>query len=314
MAYINPRTWTASLVTVPQLQEVSDSMVEVAKMAGALGRLTLETGVPVSATDQTAKTTLYYTPYLGNEITLYDSTNSRSFPLHFAETSISLAGLTASRPYDCFGFNNSGTFALELLAWTNATTRATALALADGYWVKSGTTTRRYLGTICINASGGQCEDTAAARFVWNMYNRVPRPLRRIESTNSWTYTTDTYRQMNAAAANKVEIVVGLQDALMELSLLAHSDNSSAEVNRYSAIGQDSTSAAMANQLIEQIRPNSIRVAGQWAQITHLPAIGYHYYAALERSQATGTTTWYGDGGSGATDVLQSGLLGFIVG
>jgi hypothetical protein len=35
-------------------------------------RLTLESGVPVSSTDQTAKTTLYATPYLGNRIALFE--------------------------------------------------------------------------------------------------------------------------------------------------------------------------------------------------------------------------------------------------
>jgi len=38
------------------------------------GRLTLESGVPVSTTDQTAKTILYYTPYVGNIVSLYSGT------------------------------------------------------------------------------------------------------------------------------------------------------------------------------------------------------------------------------------------------
>ena len=36
------------------------------------GRLTLESGVPVSTSDQTAKTTVYYTPYVHNVINLWD--------------------------------------------------------------------------------------------------------------------------------------------------------------------------------------------------------------------------------------------------
>lgn len=38
------------------------------------GRFTLESGVPVSSTDQTAKTILYFTPYVGNIISLYSGT------------------------------------------------------------------------------------------------------------------------------------------------------------------------------------------------------------------------------------------------
>lgn len=37
-------------------------------------RLTLESGVPISSTDQTAKTILYFTPYVGNIISLYSGT------------------------------------------------------------------------------------------------------------------------------------------------------------------------------------------------------------------------------------------------
>ena len=37
------------------------------------GRLTLESGVPVSTTDQTAKTSVYYTPYVSDTIATIDS-------------------------------------------------------------------------------------------------------------------------------------------------------------------------------------------------------------------------------------------------
>ena len=81
-----------------------------------------------------------------------------------------MIGLTASRVYDVFGYLNSGTLALELLIWTDATNRATALAYQDGVLIKSGNATRRYLGTIYINSTGGQTEDTEIQRFVWNYY------------------------------------------------------------------------------------------------------------------------------------------------
>jgi hypothetical protein len=40
-------------------------------------RLTLETGVPISTTDQTSKTVVYLTPYRGNKISLYDGTRQK---------------------------------------------------------------------------------------------------------------------------------------------------------------------------------------------------------------------------------------------
>jgi len=137
----------------------------------AEGRLTLESGVPVSSTDQADKTTLYYTPYVGETIALYDGSSSWTL-INFAELSLDISGFTASKPYDIFCYNNSGTPALEGLVWTDGSTRATALTMQD----KAGATTRRYLGTIYM-AAAQKCDDSVAARYVWNMYNQVPRNM-----------------------------------------------------------------------------------------------------------------------------------------
>ena len=53
------------------------------------GRLTLESGVPVSTTNQTAKTTVYFTPYIGTNISLYDSGDWDIFT--FSELSLSIS-------------------------------------------------------------------------------------------------------------------------------------------------------------------------------------------------------------------------------
>jgi hypothetical protein len=44
------------------------------------------------------------------------------------------------------------------------------------------------------------------------------------------------------------------------------------------------------------------------SQLHHATGLGYHYYAELEYSTASGTTTWYGDAAS-PTD-LQTGMSG----
>lgn len=138
--------------------------------AAPMGRLTLASGVPLTFTNQTAKTTLYYTPYIGNVILLYVS-GAWKFKT-FSELSLSLSGYVADKNYDIWMYDNSGTPTLASTVWTNGTTRATALAYQDGILVKSGDPTRRYLGTIRITGTTGQCEDSDEKRFVWNMYNR----------------------------------------------------------------------------------------------------------------------------------------------
>lgn len=59
---------------------------------------------------------IYYTPYIGNRISLYDSGAWRLFVFD-SNSSFSLTNLGANRIYDMFAFNNSGTVALEVVDW-----------------------------------------------------------------------------------------------------------------------------------------------------------------------------------------------------
>lgn len=188
-----------------ELLEITETEEE--NMIG--GRLTLESGVPVPIADQSAKTTLYYSPYNGDKIKLYDG--SLWNWISFSEKSLSLSGLTASTPYDIWGYLSSGDLALEALAWTDGTNRATALAFQDGAYVKSGDATRRYLGSIYINSSGGQTEDTETQRFVWNYHNRVNKNLYKL-STTSHSYTSTSYRPWNNDTANRVSYFMGVTE------------------------------------------------------------------------------------------------------
>lgn len=160
------------------------------------GLLTTESGVPVSTSDRTAQSTIYYTPFRHDQIALWDGAKWR--PYTFTETSLALSGLTSGKPYDVFGYVSSGVLALELLVWTDDTTRATAVTLQDGRYCKSGDKTRLLLGTIYTTATT-TTEDSEAKRYVCNVYNAVPRRiLSAISATYSHTYTTGTWREWNA--------------------------------------------------------------------------------------------------------------------
>lgn len=175
------------------------------------GRLTLTSGLAVTTSDVSAAGVLYYTPYVGNKISLYNGANWVKYA--FTERSIALV-LTSGKPYDVFIYDNAGTLTLELLVWTNDTTRATAIVRQDGVWCKSGALTRRYLGTIYSSAAN-QCEDSFRKRYVWNVNNRVPRVMLR-SALGPWTYSSTTYRQTNADANNQLAFVIGVsEDAVM---------------------------------------------------------------------------------------------------
>lgn len=171
------------------------------------GRLSLLSGYPYPFSNAIAASVLYYTPYTHNVIGLYDGTNwnARSF----SELSLTLSGLTSGRNYDVYIYDNSGTPTLELTAWTNDTTRATSLVRQDGILVKSGSATRRYVGTIRTTGTT-TTESSSAKRFVYNQYNKLPNNLHVENYHGSYAYTSSTLRcYSNDCSAHRFEIVTG---------------------------------------------------------------------------------------------------------
>ena len=273
------------------------------------GRLTTESGVPVSTADRTAQSTIYFTPFRGNQVALYDGAAWAYFTL--TERSLALSGLTSGKNYDVFLYDNAGTLTLELsAAWTTDTARADALALQDGVYVKSGATTRRLVGTIRTTGTT-TTEDSEAKRFVWNAQHRMPRSMRAIETADSWTYTLATYRQANANAANQLAYVVGLAEDMIEATVHAIRGGTAANINAIAGIGIDSTTTQGASVFGTNATTATVGVGVSHAQYRGIPGLGYHFLAWLEYSQASGTTTWYGD--AGAPTLFQSGIAGTIL-
>lgn len=273
-------------------------------------RLTLTSGTPFTTSDVTAAETLYCAPCGGNRIALYDGSawHIRSS----AEMSIDIPDVTGV--HDVFVYDSSGTPTLEVLVWTDATTRATALTTQDGVLVKNGDATRRYLGTFYSTTAGnGQTEDSFANRYLWNYYHRAARPMRAVDSTNTWDYTTATLRQANANASNQLNFVVGISENSVSANVIASAFNTSSQ-DISVGIGLDATNANVSGVICSNVRtisganaPNS--PSAMWVGF---PGIGKHYLAWLEQSVAAGTTTWYGD--NNTPSITQSGIHGTLIG
>lgn len=347
----------------------------VSSNASAEGRLTLESGVAVSTTDQTAKTVLYYTFFGGNRISLYSNsawnrriftelsvkatdaqtgttTNGNKVISGLTDTSQLVVGmeitgtnvgaasviatidsstqvtgsvnstgsasntmtfkLPANKVYDVFIFDNSGTPKMKIgPVWTNTTTRATALALQDGIYVLTGDPTMRFLGTICTTATAGQIEDSIARRLVWNYYNRVIRNLYATDGTDTWTYTTATWRAANNNTTDGVgrfAAVIGVAEDLLEIQIIADASNGNAsQVSVSAGVGVDVTNVNSA-QLFGGMSFNSHEHAFT-AEYRAVPVAGYHFYQRLEYSDVANTTTWIGDAGG---TKMKTGMIGSI--
>ncbi len=275
-------------------------------------RLTLTTALPVTTANVTAATTIYCTPMTGNRIDLPDAVGN-PVRVTSAEFSIAVPATTATM-YDIFVYNNAGVATLELLAWTNDTTRATAIIrTTTGRYYKTGDLTRMYVGSFRTTGVSGQTEDSLTSRFLWNYYNRVTRALLVQEATASWTYTTATWRQANGAAGDQVAFIVGVAEDAISLTLNGIAGNSSADVFFANSIGLDTVTAPTATAVGGVGMSTTGGGAGTLScTLNTIPTVGYHYAAWLEVSQAgTGTTTFYGiPSGLAAYLTTKSGLAG----
>jgi hypothetical protein len=279
------------------------------------GRLTLETAVPISTSDQTAKTNVYFTPYLGNRVSLYDGTRWKLYT--FTEKTLALGTITSGKNYDVFLYDNSGTLTLELsAAWTSDTARNEALATQDGIYVKSGSTTRRYLGTI-RTTSTTTTEDSAVKRYVWNLYNQVPRKFKKQETQTTWTYASATFRLVyNGTNDPVVRAVVGKTGYSMAsvTSLLGMSGSGGASGNTAIGVGTGSGSTTNVADVTAECYNGAASPINMYstAILNHNPTEGLVEYCQLESARLTVSMTFLGT--NSAANNCQSGLVGWILG
>lgn len=268
------------------------------------GRLTLTSGTPVTTADVTGAGTLYLALYQGNQFGLY--TGSRWVVTTLAQLSIAVPAV-ANQVYDAFLDWNDGSPTLVLTAWTNDTTRATALTTQDGIYVKTGDTQQRYVGTV-RTMTAGQLNDAVLYRHVWNYYNRAQRLFLRQETTANWNYTTATIRQANGNTANQVDWVQGVSEDPVSLFLNVRALNSGGD-NFSAGLGIDSTNT-FASVNWSNGTAASMALPSQWVGF---PGIGRHFGSWNEFSIAAGTTTWYATNGVVAASA-SSGISGWIWG
>jgi hypothetical protein len=291
----NPHGVTKSQVGLSNVDDVKQMPLTYQSFV-CNGRLTLSSGNPVY---DTSSSTIYFTPYCGNKISLYNGTAWEVFS--FTELSLALTGLTADKNYDIFVYNNSGTLTLERLAWTGDLERATALVLQDGVYVKSGATTRLYLGTFRATGST-TTTDTVTKRFVYNKYNKVARKFLKRNSASAWNYNSTTWRYANNDSTQKVEYVIGDTDAYLQLTLTQVLAGGTAGAGAENGIGLDRAGldGLWGYSTLVTYGRNIITTT-----LTNQPTIGYHYAASCERSNTNGTTVYFESWNA-------CGLMGYI--
>ena len=206
-------------------------------------------------------------------------------------------GSSSGKVYDIFGYDNSGTATMTFVAWTNTTTRATALAYDSdgGFLVESGTSANRYLGSIYITASG-ESEDTTGDRALFCYDNRVQRLLEAYIPESSWSYSSSTWRACDSNTTNgegRCSVLTGVAEEAIQVQYSTYVSYSTAATVAQIGLALNSTSSP--NLMKTQVSEGS-ESAGGVSGITSAtlqPAVGYSYIQSIESASAS--TTYTGD-------------------
>jgi hypothetical protein len=271
------------------------------------GRLTVSSGQPAPA--QGSSTTLYYTPYVGNNIALYNGTSWEIKT--FSEISLALS-TSANTNYDVFIFDNAGTLTLETVAWTNDTTRAVALVAQDGVLSKTGELTKRYLGSM-RGSVANTVNDLFANRLLINYYNTVQRHVSNVVTTDSWTYAVaNTWRSFNAVATSFDTIY-----PVLGQMVYAHVTGwVLGAINQTNAVGiginSTTTNSATMTRAYRTGATATTTSGSMDAIYLGQPNLGYNVFNAIEAQTSTGSATYFADNGTALN--IRVGIVGYVAG
>jgi hypothetical protein len=288
------------------------------------GYLTLTSATPIITGDVASATAVYYTPFKGNVIPIYDG--SSFVQKSFSEITLTLvANHLASQIYDVFVINDSGTIrAVTGPAWTTATAGScargtgagtTELQRLSGVWTNAVSITGRYgastttvsanqgtyVGSIFMDGTNGQvsCHRTFGQSRkwgVWNAYNRRPIMLLAGDATASWTSAPSSWRQSRADATNFAMAFSGLPEepveAIFKQYVTATYGNNTNEAQI--GIGVNSTTVLSGGigvvSATDNISGSFSVVANLVADHILLPSLGINQLNMLEQVPV-GTTT-----------------------
>lgn len=286
------------------------------------GRLTLQSGVPVMLTSQSAKTSIFYAPYIGKTVPIYNGTVTQDYI--FTSNSADLVGQTlalgsnwaANTIFDVFEALQAGVPTLCTVAWASGSARATALALFDGLLTNATSATARksnsstftlaanqgtYVGSFRTNGSTGTVDFTfgsaasgggAASFNVWNYYNRRLTMTTVEDNGASYTYSANVGRQARASSTNNISFLIGVVEDAISASYAFYTKNSSSSPGAFlQGIGLNAAG----------IQPGCIYEFQNVGQVCNIqdtvvllgmPALGLNTLYAMESGDGTSTATF----------------------
>jgi hypothetical protein len=288
-------------------------------MSGA-NRVNLTATITATIVPSGISTTgIYLTPFLSNQIALYDGYDWSIEAL--PELSVGLGTLSSDTLYDLFVDYNGGSPVLSIgAAWSSATVRSVALTRQDGVWVSAADAQSRYVGTFRTNSTtttiddgGGLATQVGGKRFLWNAANQIRTWLRLVDRTSTWTYTgATTWRQANANAGNQVEFICGLPCDAIEMYGHGQASATNGAAAPGNGLGYDITTEPWLTSSFTLTNETSGAVVDLPSRLGLVSGSGFHFVAWIEKNgNAAQTSTFYGY--DAANNNRLSGMSGSIL-
>ncbi len=270
------------------------------------GRLTLVSGSPVMTTSQPNKTTLFYSPYCGNQIPIWSGSSWTTMSFNelsavTTDTTKSPAAIGITKCNDWFVWNDAGVLRLgHGPDWASDVGRALPIGRINGIWVNGAAITNgapvnqgTYVGTTRSSASsqlewifGGP--GTISSFAVWNAYNRVEVHSVAWDATATWTYAGSAVRPSNGSLAAAHKFLSGLPEDGITFT---HSQRRYG--TGFSWIGISQLSASTTEVAVAFAIGTAVGITST-AMYSFLPQTGYFYCTGTERCDGTNAATFSG--------------------
>lgn len=291
------------------------------------GYLTLTSGVPIIPSDVTAATTVYYTPYTGLLVPIYNGASFTPTSI-VSELQLTLTSShVASNIYDFFIFSLNGVVTLGTgPSWSAGTAGSitagscargtgaggTALTRLQGINVNAasmtvrygnGTTTTTvaanqgtYVGSMYVDATNGQVScyrgyGQSRKWGIWNAYNRNPISLRVGDSTASWVYSSTAIRESRGQTTNFGTSFTGLAEETVTVNFGQNATyNTGSGYSTASQIGIGLNSTSTFNfGMAPGVNSSLNQLISGTAEGVLPPALGINNFTTNEKAESGGT-------------------------
>ena len=283
------------------------------------GRLTVQSGIPISVTSAAGSGSLFYTPYNGNLIPIWNGTNfvMKVFTELVATLNDTLKNpgpILATKINDWFVWYDETVPATPVMRlshgpdWTDNTNRSagTTLIRLNGLLVNVNAITNgpgaqrgTYVGTTRADSNGGFVSYVFGAAGlggvqgrigVWNQYNRASIGM-TVTETSTYAYGAGVYRYRNNSPLNSVTFVSGIPEDSFRVDNFQLVQNTATSWSN-TAIALDTLS-----NIIAGISVSSTPFA-QWLGLVTFTVnpgiVGYHELYATDYVGGTPACTFYG--------------------